>query len=136
MQQFIATGHLGQDPDMKYLPNGDAVASFSLAISKRWTTPAGEKKESTLWVRVTTWRALAENCAKFLKKGSKAFISGELAPVNVYTKKDGTSAASYEVTANSVEFLDSKPQDDAGQGQPATRTPVSRPVMREEEIPF
>ena len=138
MQNFIATGHLGQDVEMRYLPEGDAVANLSVAISKQWTDAKGEKRESTIWVRATVWRKLAENCAKFLHKGSKVLVSGELMPVNVYTKKDGTPGASYEMTAHSVEFLDSKPAD----GAPVSAAPAQRQAQParqatvEADIPF
>lgn len=114
MNLFIAKGNLGSDVEMRFMPAGDAVANFSLAVNKRWKTANGEQKESTTWVRVTVWRTLAENCAKYLHKGSKVTIVGELAPINIFTKKDGNPGASYEVTATSVEFDDGKPQDDSG----------------------
>lgn len=115
MNQFNASGNLGSEVELRFMPDGAEVANFSLAINKRWTTGAGEKREQTTWVRVTVWRALAKNCAEFLKKGSKVLITGELAPINTFTKKDGTPGASYEVTASTVEFMDGKPHgDDSG----------------------
>lgn len=133
MQVFTANGSLGGDPEMRYTPSGDAVATFSLALNNHWITKEGEKRESTIWIRVTVWRALAENCAKFLKKGSKAAIRGELAPINVYTKKDGTPGASYEVTADKVDFLDSRQQDATASTSNTTSQPAP---TRETEVPF
>lgn len=135
MQNYIATGHLGGDVEMRYLPTGDAVANFSLAVSRRWTGKDGQTQEKTVWIRVTVWRKLAENCAKFIEKGSKVLIVGELEPINIFEKKDGTAGANYEVTAQTVEFLDSKPQD----GEPPAhrqQAQATKPQLREEDIPF
>ena len=137
MQNYIATGHLGADVEMRYLPAGDAVASFSLAVSKRYTSKDGQKVEKTIWIRVSVWRQLAENCAKFIHKGSKVLVRGELEPINVFTKKDGTAGASYELTADSVEFLDGRALD--GDNETATAPKVAQAVskwVREEDIPF
>lgn len=135
MQNYTATGHLGNDIEMRYLPAGDAVANFSLAISRKWTGKDGQKQEKTVWVRVTVWRQLAENCAKFIHKGSKVLIMGELEPINIFEKKDGTAGANYEVTAHTVEFLDGKPQDGEA---PAHRQPAqaAKPASNEADIPF
>lgn len=132
MQSFIATGHLGGDVEMRYQPNGDAVANFSLAVSKRYTNKDGQKVEKTIWIRVGVWRQLAENCSKYLHKGSKVLVDGELEPINVFTKKDGTAGASYEMTAQSVEFLDSK--QDATDTASTTQAPSK--AAHDEVVPF
>lgn len=139
MNLFIASGNLGADVELRYLSNGDAVASFSLAVNDRWTTPSGEKKEATVWARVTVWRALAENCAKFIHKRSKVIVKGKLMPINLFTKKDGSPGASYEVTADTVDFLDSAPQDE---GQPSAppatqqKATARTPERVEADLPF
>jgi len=141
MQNFIATGNLGSDVEMRYQPSGDAVANFSLAINKRYTSKDGQKVEKTIWVRVAVWRQLAENCAKYLHKGSKVLVQGELEPINIFTKRDGAPGASYELTAHSVEFLSER--DDQGNGEAATATNVAKAVEKrlntrdeDDSIPF
>lgn len=137
MNQFNATGNLGSEVELRFMPDGAEVANFSLAINKRFVTATGEKRESTTWVRVTVWRKLAKNCAEFLHKGSKVLITGELAPINIFTKNDGTPGASYEVTAHSVEFMDGKAQDDGGEGFVANQRQAP-PVQKkaETDVPF
>ncbi len=110
-QKFEAIGNLGSEVEMRFLDSGAKVANFSLAINNRFKAKNGELRESTLWVRVTVWEANAENCAKYLSKGSKVFVEGELKPANAYLNKAGEAAASIEVTAHTVKFLDAKAQD-------------------------
>lgn len=132
-QKFEAIGNLGSDVEMRYLESGTKVASFSLAINNRFKAKNGELRESTLWVRVTVWEANAENCATYLKKGSKVFIEGELKPANAYLNKAGEAAASIEVTAHTVKFLDAK-QTDATPHTNTTQTPSK--AVKEADIPF
>ena len=111
-QRLIIIGSLGRDPEMRYTVDGKPVTSFSVAVSDR--------KDETMWVRVSTWNKLAETCNQYLHKGSKVLVEGRLnqdkntgAP-KVFQKKDGSWGASYEVFADTVRFLnDSGKSDDA-----------------------
>ena len=106
-QKLILIGHLGNTPETRYTAKGDPVTSFSVATSRKY----GEKDETT-WFRVSVWGKQAESCSKYLTKGSKVLVEGRLkAEPNVYQRKDGTWAASYEVTAESVRFLTPKGED-------------------------
>jgi single-strand DNA-binding protein len=111
---IIIVGNLGRDPEMRYTPSGQAVTNFSVAVNDNYTSSSGEKVERTIWVRVSTWGKQAEICNQYLKKGRKVLVEGRLVPDNVtggpriYTKQDGSSAASYEVTASTVRFLSSQ----------------------------
>lgn len=103
-QKIIIIGNLGSDPEMRYTPATKAVTTFSVAVNNR---------DETMWVRVSAWEKLAESCNQYLHKGSKVLVEGRLRPdengnPRVYQRKDGTWAASYEVTAESVRFLDGK----------------------------
>lgn len=107
-QQITIIGHLGADPAMKFTPDGKAVANFSVATSRKY----GEKDETT-WFRVSVWGKQAESCNTYLSKGSKVLVEGRLKSnsdgnPNVYQRKDGTWASSYEVVAESVKFLSGK----------------------------
>lgn len=131
-QNIILIGNVGNEPEMRYTPSGVAVTSFSLAVNKHWTdSGTNEKKEKTTWFRITTWRKTAEIASQYLKKGSKVMVAGEMEAPNAYLDKSGKPAASLEVTANEIKFLDSKPQD----GNPQ-QAPAKRLAEQEEVIPF
>lgn len=139
-QKVILIGNLGADPEMRYTPAGKAVTSFSLAISKKWTTPDGEKREKTLWVRVAAWEKLAELANQYLAKGRQCMVEGELEPANAYTNKAGEPAASIEITAREIRFLGSA--GETSNSEAATAANVAAKVAqrvaatREEDIPF
>ena len=132
----ILVGNLGRDPEMRYTPSGQAVTNFSVAISDNYTNSNGEKVDRTIWVRVSTWGRLAETCNQYLKKGSKVLVEGRLTVdqatggPRIWTRQDGSPAASYEVTANTVRFLSSKGEDAGG----AYNAPEQS--GGEEDIPF
>ncbi|NLE75458.1 MAG: single-stranded DNA-binding protein [Chloroflexi bacterium] len=104
-------GNLGSDPQMRYTPNGVPVTSFSVATNRKWTNPDGSAGEETVWWRVSAWRKLAETCNQYLSKGRQVFIEGEMKPdpqtggPRVWTANDGSTRASYEITALTIKFL-------------------------------
>jgi len=109
---IVIVGNVGRDPEMRYTPSGSAVTSFSVAVSDGF----GERKK-TIWFRVSAWEKLAETCNNYLKKGSKVLIEGRLNATDTgnprtYNRQDGTTAASFEVTANVVRFLSSRTESD------------------------
>lgn len=113
-QKITIVGNLGRDPEMRYTPSGQAVTSFSVAVSESYTNASGEKVKSTIWFRVSAWGGQAEACNQYLHKGSKVLVDGNMTAdkatgnPRVYEKNDGTSAASFEIRASAVRFLDSK----------------------------
>ena len=104
--RIIICGNLGKDPDMRFTTDGKAVTTFSVAASNR--------KDETVWFRVSTWDKQAETCNQYLHKGSKVLVEGTLRAdgagnPRVYERKDGLGwAASFEVVASSVKFLSGK----------------------------
>jgi single-strand DNA-binding protein len=122
-------GNLGRDPEMRYTPSGAPVTTFSVATTRVYNRADGTKVEETVWFRVTTWGKQAENCNQYLKKGAKVAVIGRLTPgengsPRIWTKQDGTPAASFEVNASEVHFLSSNggangaaPADEAGEEQ-------------------
>jgi single-strand DNA-binding protein len=110
-QQLTIVGYLGNDPVMRFTPSGTAVTSFSLATSNSYTNNAGQKVDETTWFRVSVWGAQAESCSQYLKKGHPVLVVGRLKPdpqsggPRTYQRKDGTTGASFEVTAQNVRFL-------------------------------
>ncbi|MCJ7537314.1 MAG: single-stranded DNA-binding protein [Anaerolineales bacterium] len=136
-QKIIIIGNLGRDPEMRYTPSGAAVTNFNVATNRKYTTSDGNPVEQTTWFRVSTWGKQAEACNQFLKKGSKVLVEGRLNPdqdtggPKVWTKQDGTSGASYEITADQVRFLSSRAEDESGY-----TTKDSPGISEPEDIPF
>ena len=105
-------GNLGRDPEMRFTSDGKAIASFSVATSNQYTNKQGEKVKETTWFRISTFGKQAEICKEYLAKGSKVLVVGRLnadpstgAP-RIWQKADGTNGTSFEVTAETVRFLD------------------------------
>lgn len=146
--KHILVGHLGADPEMRYTPNGQAVCSFRMAVSRRWNDPQGQAHEETTWYRVSTWGKLAETCSQYLAKGRLVLVEGDRIAVNVYTNREGQPASSLELTAQTVKFMGGR-EGGQGQGAPAQGAaaggrPANNAVpayegynqMSEDEIPF
>jgi single-strand DNA-binding protein len=117
---IIVVGNLGRDPEMRFTPSGQAVTNFSVATSRQYTGNDGQLVKETIWFRVSTWGKQAETCNQFLRKGSKVLIEGRLVPdketggPKVFTRQDGTTGSSYEISASTVRFLSSRGEDDGG----------------------
>jgi single-strand DNA-binding protein len=109
-QKIIICGNLGRDPDMRHLPSGDAVASFSIAVSERWRDKSsGETKEQTTWFRCGAFGKTAEIVEKFCKKGSSVLVDGRM--VARQYEKDGVKRESWEVRVDSLKLMGGKPRD-------------------------
>ena len=112
-QQITIVGYLGSEPDMRFTPNGQAVTSFSVATSNKYTNNSGQRVDETTWFRVSVWGAQAESCNQYLHKGSPVLVVGRLRPdpqtgsPRTFTRQDGSTGVSFEVTAQSVKFLPS-----------------------------
>jgi len=134
---IILIGNLGRDPEMRYTPSGQPVTSFSVASNRSYTGSDGQKVDETIWFRVTAWGKQAETCNQFLRKGSKVLVEGRLNPdpktggPKIWTKQDGTSGASFEVTASTVRFLSSR-----GEGGSGESVEEHHGVGEGDEIPF
>ncbi len=127
-QQITLIGNLGRDPEMRYAPSGDPVTNFSVATSRGWTGEDGQRQEKTVWFRVTAWRRLAETCNQYLSKGRRVLVVGELEEPYVWTDESGTSRASLQVTARTVQFLSSRAEsDEQSGGQPVYSDGESAP---------
>jgi len=136
-QNLIIVGNLGRDPEMRYTPSGQAVTNFNVATNRKYTTSDGNKVEETTWFRISTWGKTAEVCNQYLKKGSKVLVEGRLNPdpdtggPKIWTRQDGTSAASFELTANQVRFLSTRVEDEG-----AYTADDSQGISEPEDIPF
>lgn len=116
MNKVIILGNLTKDPELNTTNNGISVCRFTLAVSRRFSNSEGEREAD--FIPVIVWRGQAENCAKYLKKGSKACVTGSL-QVRSYEAQDGSKRYSTEVVAEEVEFVSSKNNSsDDGDEQP------------------
>jgi single-strand DNA-binding protein len=138
-QKIIIVGNLGRDPEMRYMPDGTAVTSFSIATNRRWTDRAtGQPVDETTWFRVSIWGRQAEAANQYLTKGRQVLVEGRIKPdpntggPRLWTRQDGTVAASYEVTADNFSFVGGRPE-----GEYAPSDSGGAPAAQEEdEIPF
>lgn len=120
MNKVILIGNLTKDPELTTTTSGISVCRFTLAVSRRFTNSEGERE--TDFINIVVWRNAADNCHKFLRKGSKAAVVGNL-QTRSYDAQDGTKRYVTEVVAEEVEFVGSRVSDggdtgntDAGQG--------------------
>ena len=111
---IILAGHLGRDPEMRYLSDGTAVTNLSLACNRRWSDKAtGTTQEEVTWFHVAVWGRQAEAANQYLTKGRPVLVEGYLRPdpdtgnPRLFTRSDGSVGATYELVADRVQFLGS-----------------------------
>ncbi len=103
--EIILVGNLGNDPEMRYTPEGRAVCNFSLAVNRERKNPeTNEKIKTTTWFRVAVWGSSAEACKEYLTKGKQVLVVSEQSKANHYTTREGEQRASLEITARTVRF--------------------------------
>ncbi len=102
--KVLLLGNLTRDPELRYIPSGQAVTSFTVASNRTYLAASGEKKEDVSFIRVVTWARLAETCNEYLKKGSQVFVEGRLQSRS-WEAQDGTKRSAVEVVASGVQFL-------------------------------
>lgn len=104
VNKVILVGNLGRDPELRYIPSGQAVANFTLATNDRWRDKEGNNQERTEWHRIVVWGKSAENCAQYLQKGRSVYIEGRL-QTREWEDKDGNKRQTTETIAQTVQFL-------------------------------
>lgn len=137
-QTIILIGNLGKDPEIRFTPAGQPVATINLATNRRYNGSDGKPVKETTWFRVTVWGKQAESCSEFLHKGSKVLVEGRLVPDPetggpCIWQKEGKSSSSFEVNASTVRFLSSR------EGQEEHDAPANGQAIAEldtEEVPF
>ena len=147
MNKIILIGNLTRDPELRTTPNGYTVCDFTIAVNnrngRRQQDGAQPQQDDAQFFRVTAWRQLGENCAKYLAKGRKVFVSGPLT-ARTYQGNDGTTRVSLEVTADDVEFLTSRNEAQAMGGgyapAPGAPAPTAQSsgftAVETDELPF
>ncbi len=102
-QQITIVGNVGKEPELKEV-GGTKLCEFSVAVSRKWTTSGGEKREETTWFKVTQWGKGAEASARYLSKGRQVLVVGEVS-VSAYVSKSGEAQASLGIRASTVQFI-------------------------------
>ncbi len=119
MNKITLIGNLTHDPETRTTSSGVTVCSFTIAVNRRFASQGGERQ--TDFFRINAWRQLGETCSRYLAKGRKVAVIGEL-QARQYEAKDGTTRMSLDVSADEVEFLTPRSSDDnAGSGYSAPR---------------
>ena len=129
LNKVILIGYLGRNPEVRSMPNGEAVCNFSLATSESWKNQDGSKTERTEWHNITLYRKLAQIAGQYLKKGSLVCVKSKIQS-RKYTDKMGIERTVYDIIANEMKMLSSK-NDTA----PITTTNSPPPQARPNSIP-
>ena len=127
VNKVIVVGNLGNDPETRSLPNGDAVTNISVATSESWKDSTGNKQERTEWHNIVFFKRLAEISAQYLVKGSKIYVEGQLRTSN--WEKDGQKRYKTEIVGREMQMLDSKSGTQSSINSP-------KPEKFEEDVPF
>ena len=155
VNKVILVGNLGRDPDMRYLPSGEAVANLAIATTDKYKDKSGQMVEQTEWHRVSFFGRTAEVCGQYLKKGGQVYVEGSIR-TRKYTDKEGVEKYATEIRGDRMQMLGSKGgggmanMDDGGydqspppqRSQPAkTPAPAQRPASSgfddmDDDIPF
>jgi len=134
VNKVILIGNLGKDPEVRYSPNGGAVANITLATSESWKDKnTGEQVDKTEWHRVVFFRRLAEIAGEYLKKGSKVFIEGKL-QTRKWQDQNGQDRYTTEIVANEMQMLDSKGGGSANYNQGQQQQAYQAPQQQQQPV--
>jgi len=146
VNKVILIGNLGRDPEVRYTPNGLAIANIAIATTEAWKDKqTGENQERTEWHRIVMYSRLAEIAGEYLRKGSKIFIEGRLQTRKWQDKNTGQDRYTTEIIADSLQMLDSKGagghmSDHVPMAEKSSpeAVPVGEPVVDQfdDDIPF
>lgn len=131
MNKIALIGNLTADPVLRATPSGTSVCNFTLAVNRRF--PGADGQKVTDFFNIVAWRGLADTCHKYLARGKKAAVIGEL-QARTYTAKDGTTRMSLDVGADEVEFL--SPKDEEKPRQMTTADPSTFDDISSDDLPF
>ena len=128
INKVILVGTVGKDPEMKYMPSGDAIANISVATNDSWKDKnTGEKKEITEWHRIVFFNRLAEIAGEYLKKGSSVYVEGRL-KTRKWTDQSGTERYTTEIVADNMQMLGGRNSTGGGGGGVAYDESYSAPA--------
>ncbi|MDH3610036.1 MAG: single-stranded DNA-binding protein [Gammaproteobacteria bacterium] len=143
VNKVILVGNLGQDPEIKYMPSGQAICNISIATTESWNDKtSGEKVEKTEWHRVVFFRRLAEIAGEYLRKGSQVYVEGRL-QTRKWQDKSGNDRYTTEIVANEMQMLGGKgggvatmPESSSPASQPEPVAAGSSSDDFDDDIPF
>ena len=128
-------GRLGKDPEVRYLPDGSMVTTFSVATDEQWKDKNGEKVQKTEWHKIVTFRKLAEICGQYLTKGQLVYLEGKI-QTRAWDNKEGQKQYSTEIVADQMKMLSSgDKKKDEGKAPPQQKQESTAPTP-EEDVPF
>jgi single-strand DNA-binding protein len=132
LNKITIIGNVGNEPEMRFTPNGKPVTSFSVATNWVYTSPEGERRQETEWFNVVAWNRLAEQCNQFLAKGKLVYAEGRIHS-RKWEGQDGQTHVSIEVIANRVIFLDRR---STGASTDEKTEEGAAAEMEPEDLPF
>ena len=128
VNKVILVGNLGKDPEVRYTPGGQAVATLRIATSRSWTDKqSGQRKEETEWHDVEVWGKQAEQCGEYLAKGRQVYVEGRLKTDKWQDKQSGQERSKVKVVADTVRFLGGRGAGGAGGGKGGAPMPEEPP---------
>ena len=134
LNTVLLIGNLTRDPELRYIPSGSAVTSFTLASNRVYKLQSGEKKEEVSFVRVVVWGRMAEVCNEYLKKGRPVFVEGRLQSRS-WDGPDGQKRSTLEVIAQNVQFLNAGPGGAKEQFDAPASDKEEMPDIQLEDVP-
>jgi len=131
LNKVMLIGNVGQDPELRYTPDGNPVANFSIAVNRRRRV-GEEYKDETEWFNIVCFSRTAENVNQYLTKGQKVYVEGRFQS-NEYVGQDGNQRKSYEVIANEVTFLSSRSESDTANSNTSQSNEKKEPTSTDSE---
>lgn len=136
MDKVIVTGNVGRDPEMRYTPDGQAVATFSIATNRKYTNREGDEVKVTKWFNFSAWGDMANTVNTWVKKGQKLYVEGvltadaETGGPRIWTGRDGNARSSFEAKVAYYEIMD------WGKNAGNQEGPTKEDMLPEDDIPF
>ena len=130
VNKAVILGNVGNDPELRYMSNGKAVANFTVATSEQWKDQQGQKQERTEWHRMVAYDKLAEIIGQYVKKGSKLYLEGKL-QTREWQDQQGQKKYTTEIIVNEMQMLDGKPQG-GQQAQGQQQAPQGQQQQRQQ----
>jgi len=127
LNKVLLIGNLGRDPEVRYMPNGEAVCNFSIATTDKWKDKNGQQQERTEWHNIVMYRRLAEIAGEYLKKGSQVYLEGRLQTRKWQDKASGQDRYTTEVIADQMKMLGGRNE------LPESVSPASPPAAMPEQ---
>jgi len=136
INKAILIGNLGKDPEIRYIPSGQAVATFSIATTRKWRDKEGQPQEQTDWHNIVVWGRMAELAKEYLAKGRSVYIEGRIQNRS-YDDKEGNKRYISEVVATTMQFLGGRSDQAAGSQASPTPSPDQPPdITDDDDLPF